>query len=415
MRPERRIHSGGIVAITCVIASCAGEPHADGTAWRGGVEQLGDTTIVRNVDGALWGARSPVVADSVEVLWRSDDLEQPGAMAALDEERILVADRYRIHVLSAGRGHVRTIGTRSGEGPGEFARIGAVGVTGDTILVYDLRTHRLSYVDAAGTYLDGRLLTLHPEFVNLQPDLQLRPHDGAVIIPAGPNIDISGAPVPGALLRYALDGGEATVLRTVDGPAWKLAGDFVMERELFGPRAHFAVGPGGRVAWGDGVEYCVMIEDPADGRRRMCRTWTRVAVTDAVRDPPISEIARRVDFPADRQEVLRMALREQAIASHRPSYDRLMIDDLSRLWVRTIDEGQAAVHPTLLRRYAELRPSHFVWDVYARDGRRLGEVRLPSRFDPRTITARAVYGAYELETGEIAVARVMLPADLPVP
>ena len=91
-----------------------------------------------------------------------------------------------------------------------------------------------------------------------------------------------------------------------------------------------------------------------------------------------------------------------------PSYDDIRFDGKGRLWVRTIGDEMATVHPGMARIFPDAGPSHRMWAVFDTSGTLLCEAELPSRFAPRVFLSR-IYGLLELESGEIAVAAAQRP------
>src|SRR5690606_18722256 len=155
MRPIHRPVSA-VVSLCAVVTLAAGCSTADaaGDAWVGRTDTLGDTIVVTSVSGAVWGERSPVVIDSVTTLWRSDSLERPQLLVRTSDE-LLVAEETYIWRIRGDGSLVGVIG-RSGDGPGEFRSIVGLGVIpGDTILVLDGLSFRLTRFDGGGNLIDN--------------------------------------------------------------------------------------------------------------------------------------------------------------------------------------------------------------------------------------------------------------------
>jgi len=367
-------------------------------------EERGDTLIFH------WLADPPVVqVDTVLTMWRSPDLEDPRSMVRL-RDRLVIADRTRVHLLRVNGELIGTIG-RSGEGPGEFRSVSAVGSIGDTILAFDVRLQRLSYHAPDGTFLFTSRLQPIPRFGNWRRGgAPLRFFDGGLLYVAEENVHLGEPPTQAALAWRAIGSDSARVIRTWDDVVWReLGGRLIAHVEAFPARALAAVGRDGRYAHGTGLEYCLDVETVGSEKvTRLCRDWERVPVTGQVRDPDIAGLAERYDLGRQTQEIFEALIREQEISDFRPSYDELMFDDSGRLWVRTITPEGRDVHPHLAFLVPELAPTHRYWDVFDAEGLLLWTVRLPSRFDPRVVDDDMVYGFYELPSGEIVIGKAEL-------
>ena len=170
-------------------------------------------------------------------------------------------------------------------------------------------------------------------------------------------------------------------------------------RELFPTRAIVAIGHEGQIAVGTGLDYCFTLYSLAEERpRRVCRDRERTRIGPGIRSPDASLLPEESD-----REVLQALLREQEVGEWMPSYDALRIGDDGRIWVRTVGEELADLHPHIRFRRPDLRPSHRLWDVFDAGGALRQTVQLPTTFDPRVLTADRIWGFVELPTGEIAI------------
>jgi hypothetical protein len=390
-------------AALCSLAACTVTDAADG--WVGRTDTLGDTIVVTTVSGAAWGDRSPVVVESVTTLWRSDSLARPQLIVRNGDE-LLVTEATRIWRLR-GDGTLAGAFGRSGEGPGEFRRIIGVGVVpGDTILVLDAMGYRLSRFDAGGRLIGDAILERPDGANNVFETFRLVPAAGAISVFGLGLMRTDGAPSEFVLARVPLDGGTPTEVARVAGPTMKVVGDGALAlADLFGPYPTVTVGADGRVAVADRVDYCIAIDSAGARPKRICRDYDRVPVTDAVRSPDLSALSE-----SDREGLAAViAASDPGTYRHALTHIRLAGD--GRLWVRVVDSAQANLHPFLAGLTGE-PPPRYIWDVFDRDGRRLGEVHLPSAFDPREFAGDTIYGVEELDTGELTIATVVLPEGL---
>lgn len=364
-------------------------------------DTVGDTVIRTFV-----GAPDPAAVGAVRVLWRSERLESPHTVA-YHPGRLLIGDRTRVHILrlegDSAAGAV-TVG-REGEGPGEFRDVTAVGfLAPDTLAAYDPRNARLTLLDPDGELLGERRLAVGGGRPPVFWRRRLRAHQGDLL-------EISSSMFAGegrgtvSLVRRGLD--SAVVVEEWPGHENQvLDGGVITGARLFSDGTIAAIGPTGRVARGDGQDYCITVftVDAADPPRRFCRDRERTPMGAGIRSPDWS----RIDDPETRQgfERLHRAVRME---DRLPSYDRLLWTEDGRLWVRTLGPEVAEAHPFLGQRGPGGVPIARHWDVYDMDGS--GGVRtvpLPAGFEPRAVAGDRVHGLYELETGEVVVAMLKL-------
>lgn len=107
-------------------------------------------------------------------------------------------------------------------------------------------------------------------------------------------------------------------------------------------------------------------------------------------------------FSESSEAFLKQRLQAQEFPELLNSIDVLRFDTVGRLWVRVVNDDYR-FDEMLMRRYSELRPEFFSWDVFDKSGRRLAEVHIDGRFEPLLIMESSMVGALELATGEIVV------------
>ncbi|MCG8469569.1 MAG: hypothetical protein MJB57_15420 [Gemmatimonadetes bacterium] len=392
---------------SAIVVACGAERSEGKTAARAEVTRVGDTTIV-----TTYGEVVPRAADEVELLWRSPELENPVALLHAGT-RIVVADRDRVHLLADDGEHLRTVG-RAGEGPGEFLYIVWVGRLGqDTIAVHDAVNHRLSFMTRNGDYLGFASMRPPRSYANpLNAKERGGPARGFVAVDGGvisfwrDGVFSDGSrPTRTALVWTDWVSDTATVRRTWDGERWIGEGPIVVPRELFGPRVISAIASDGRVAVGNGTDYCVTIE-ATNGVpvRKVCRNRTAAPVGDGIRSPDL----RRVRS-APRREALEVLVRRQELPRRLPHFDRLFFDEQGWLWVRTLGTELSEVSPYLTHDVPSLVPDYRMWDVYDVGGALVATISLPSNFEPQTATPARIYGFVELSSGEVAIGALALP------
>ena len=385
--------------VTLFLALTVGCSASDDVApeQRAEIAVRGDTTFV--TIPADWSPR-PASA-TVEVVLQGDLLGRPTGIVRAGD-RVVVADQIQLHVLENDGSHVATTGG-GGDAPGEFGTIMAVGSLGDTTMVLDYRLRRLSFHDSNGDHLgSARVMPVASFMVPRHDDWRLRPYDGGILYQSVEYRRIN-RPTRVAIVWADFAGDSMEAVRAWDHIDWKQANGRIMPKQLFGPRAHVALGSDGLYAFGNGVEYCFTLERIGDSAiRHICREWVRAAVTPDVRDPSPSTLERldersRRDFTNE--------LEQMEIGAQWAAYDQLMLDELDRTWVRRIGPEQAVSHPRLWELVPDLRPESFAWDAFSMDGELLSTVEFPSGFEPQLIEEGQAFGLWRLPGGEITVGK----------
>lgn len=384
------------------VAACAGSD--DGGPVEVRRELAGDTVVLTAV-----GTPDTVRVESVAVLWRSDALEQPTAMARVTTsagERLLVGDRTRVHILTLDADTlvgVTTVG-REGDGPGEFRGVGAVGaIAPDTLFVWDLSGMRLSLLGPDGRLLDTRQLAATGEYRPRFREMTLRV-DGGDLLDVTSSLLAVGERNRVALVRRAVSGDSAVVVAEWPGAQWQAIGSgqraMMASTHMFGSGMEVAVGPGGRVARGVGFDYCVTVFRVGDGSppRRLCRDRERTPIGSGLEAPDWS----RIGDPSQR-EMIRTLHDAMELGDRLPSYDRLLWSEGGVLWVRTMGPELADVHPYLMAVGVDEGPAHRAWDVFDPEEGTVRTVVVPAALRPLVIDGGTIFGAYELPSGEVAV------------
>ncbi len=142
--------------------------------------------------------------------------------------------------------------------------------------------------------------------------------------------------------------------------------------------------------FGYGGEYAIRVYS-SDGalRRIIRRRWSPAKVTRADIDAYVEEWSRRwIKTTGARAEAQRKDLRDDPYASTVPAFSQFLVDGGGRLWVREAHVADAPVAGQLNTwPLAATR-----WSVFDADGRWLGDVDMPARFQPTDIGQDYVLG-----------------------
>lgn len=384
-----------LTGVVLLAAACGGD--AGDTALSIREALRGDTAvIISSGDPPLFAA------GAVQVTWQDDELGNPQTMARVGDHLVL-GDGFRIHLLSAEGGHIRTFGAR-GEGPGELQSISAVGGFGaDTIAVHDARLQRVSLYSLEGRYLTSWLAVPTPEFVNPSRAGPPLVRDGSGVLWTRTTNVMPGSPIRLALIRHDLDAGAGEVVEAWDDVTLQeLPSGIFGTRELFPLRAIVAVEQDGRFVEGNGREYCLRVRRMGSPQVALwCRETPRVGVGPGLRSPDLGLLEG--DAQAD---LFRGIIGAMDPGEFLPHFDELHFGESGELWVRTLGEAHADLHPTILARRPDLAPTWRIWEVFNMDGALVRRVQLPHAFTPRVFFPDRVFGFWPLETGEVTIAQV---------
>lgn len=387
------------LAVITLLAACSPSVEASTEVTR---ETLGDTTFVSI---AAEHEAASIQVDSVEIIWKSDALARPNSMIRAGNT-LVIGDSPHLHMLTDGGSYLRSVG-RAGEGPKEFGMVSALGSTGDSVIILDDRNIRQAIVTLDGDFVSTHRLAWPEDFVSTlrEPD-ELRFHDGGVLRFASQLIRID-EPTRLALIWESLTTDSSAVLREWDDGVWFEVGGVIAYRTTFPARAVVAVGPNGRFAHGDGLEYCFILEElDRSAVTRVCRHRGRQGVGSGVRGVAVTDFPNLNERQIEFRDVLESIFREQKVNEYHPSFTRLTFGTDGKLWVRTTGPQIPDIHPVILSRMPDQQPLHHRWEAYAPDGSPLGGVFLPRLFTPHVFGDAEAWGFFELDTGEIVVARV---------
>lgn len=361
------------------------------------------TSIVENVGGGtaatLWMTREVTTIGTVD----GPEPYQFARIAAVD-----VDSDGNVYVLDSGHRRVRKY-DRSGQfviemggdggGPGEFRRppgglafdLGGMTLVGDSsVAVHDPWKWTLTYFDRDGTFRREVSLELPaPELVFARRSRALVDLGAGWLLlhqvyPFGVGRATSARDGRHMLIRVTTDGQRSDTLityeqddviyRTVD----ERHGEFF--HRPFAPRSHWAVGPSGRIAFGNGRTFEITIRERNGNPIRRVKSTVQAA---RVTREHIEGFKKAFPFgigmdslPPSLRRVATGVLHDLEFPKQWPAFDDLQYDPAERLWVRR--------HPLPTDSMAE-------WDVLDTDLQYLGSILLPNDIVVLKITKHRVF------------------------
>ncbi|HEX7051929.1 MAG TPA: 6-bladed beta-propeller [Longimicrobiales bacterium] len=350
--------------VAALAAACAADAPPPGPAWTGTMDTLpSGQVVVRNSADPLW--REGDAWRVVEVLrigsvegGRPDAFGRVAAFEVDDAGRIWIVDEIaqQLIVFDGSGAHLRTIG-RPGAGPGEFRAAVDVDLAPDGhVWVVDVGNARISVFDTAGRYLDAK---------PIPTKFKMTPWFGGGFDAHGRfYAPVQAPPSPAEQIAFTLVRHDAALVPrdTLERPVDPVERDVVYVRGYPVP-----IPLQGRLVWRrsrDGTVWA-LITDPyrlfelgwsGDTLRTITRPSEPVPVTEADMERLRERWARTIE----REGLPRWWSR---IPDTKPPVTGLFFQEERNLWVERQPDG--APDGT--------RP----FDVFDREGRYLGVVRVP--------------------------------------
>lgn len=298
----------------------------------------------------------------------------------LSDGRIVVGDAGTSEVrLYDGQGRFVSAAGRSGGGPEEFrAMAKLVPAAGDSVVVFDAATRRISVLGPSGAF--ARSLT--PEAATLGANLAGVLENGSFVFgiprPLPPRDGLSRDSV--VYLRISPDGSTADTLGVAPGGQQyqRIDGSRITRLTVpFGPMPA-ASASGDRIFIGATDSYEIREFGPDGAATRVIRR----------RVEPQAFTEAHFRAVADQFPQMATAFAEIPRPSQAPVFATLLVDRENNLWVQDYPSPGAPL---------------ISWTVFDPRGRMLGPVSLPSGFRPTDIGADYILGVW---TDELGVERV---------
>ncbi len=393
-----------VIGAVLVTSGCEGAS----AGWAGTITDSAGVAIVVNPASATWGDRpEPRVTEELRIGTIVGEPEyQFGMVAGVDVDaagRIYVLDQQaaRVRVFDAEGRFVRSIG-RPGNGPGELsvATMAVLVGTDETVYVLDAGLQRISAFTSGDAFSSAAV-----DIMSGIPMLIAPSEDGRMIMQlramAIPGITAPGAAgVTGDFIVACDPATERadTLLALESGNSMQFGAGGALRMRLFDSEPMWAIAPDGRIVHGRNDVFRVEVLGPDGSLERI--------ITQPMERRPLTE-ADQAAFRRFLRETMESALQAQGVgqqaaavvdqmingmefADNYPAFAMLRAGPHGTLWVQRIrtaddvaaDGGQFQAQDV----------GSAIWDVLDAEGRLLGPIRMPDRFQPLRIRDEFVYG-----------------------
>lgn len=394
-------------------AGCGSDGEAGG--WAGTVTDSAGIPVVENPPGGLWG---PDEAWQVEEVFRvggmdADTAYQFGAVTGVDvadDGRVLVTDQQArtVRVFDAEGVLVNRIGS-PGQGPGELGP-GLLGVFEEegSVIIPDIAQGRLQLFELDGAFV--RMLQFNPlEGIPLRWD---EDGDGHIAVQRRSMRIEDGAPVIGetgdVLVVLDEDGVNRDTLLTFPvGTSFSASGGNA-EMVIFNPEPVWDLSRSGAVALGMNDRFRVEILEGGQVVRVVTLQREPVQVTEG-EESRIRDATRQVmeDF-GNPPEAVNAILSQMQFAESYPLFAQLLLASDGSLWAQRVLTARSAPDEVSWS-FQDFGSNE--WDVFGPDGRYLGVVTLPLRFEPLREIDGVLWGVDqdELDVQSVVGLRIVKP------
>lgn len=388
-----------IPSMLLLVVGCAGEP-----SWSGTVVDSAGVALVHNGETGLWSPGDAwTVREALRIGTAEGDADyQFGTIAGITEGRdgsIYVLDQQGQHVKVFGPdGGYRFRFGGAGGGPGELGP-GAGPIlhgAGDTLFIPDIGQRRVNrYLEDgsdAGSFalgIESGIPIRWEEVASGELVGQFRP----LALPDQPSTDSMDA----ILVRQA-DGSVAdTIFRFPSGQTFRFTRSGP-DITIFSTEPWWTMRDSRRFAFGRNDEYRIELRDSSGALERVItRPFERMPVTDTDRTAVRTAIEmawRDAGMPPPAMAQLSERLK---FGEYFPVYQQFQAGPEETLWVRRILRPSDLPADELDGADFQRLSGSPEWEIFDRDGRYLGVVTLPRRFNPLRVRGRAMLGVWSDE------------------
>jgi len=400
-----KIHGASIVLAAWFVVACgAGE-----SRWAGTIADSAGVTIVSNTDVGIWAPGEEWTFEEelrIGVVEGAPEYEfgQVFRVAVDSKGRVLVLDGQAQHikVFSFDGVYEQTFGAR-GAGPGELqAGLALLVGPGDTLLVPDGQNLRFNRYAPDGSSAgsirmvleEGRPMAfrastsgavaeqIRPLSMLMPGEAIEEPRDAIVLLAMDGSVDDTLLTFPSG--DFLQSGG---VTWYAAEPAWDLTDDLQL---IFGASDEYRIGlfAGGQL------------------QRVITKPFDRTPVSDRDIEAIMGEMRRRWDESGVSPEVRESMRSRLHFADFFPAFQAVAVGPSGTIWVQHVKPASELSEEEL--KVFHERPAQ-AWDVFDDQGRFLGTVTMPERFNPMVFRGDKIYGARrdEIDVEYVVVLRIV--------
>lgn len=383
--------------LSLLLTACGSGP-ASGE-WAGTVSDSAGIAVVSNPAEGLW---RPGEVPALEVALRIGEIDgepeyQFGQITGLNvdhEGRLYVGDSQarEVRVFDAAGVFLRKIG-RPGSGPGELGPAGTSALIGrgDTIFLPDPGQQRVNIFLQDGSFVRSFPI---PMTEGMSAKWAATPTgDLLQQVRRMPWPGVEQEDGPDVVLRRGSDGViRDTALVLAGGMKVRYSGGGAPSVTLFEPEPVWNLMGDGRLLLALNSNYRLEVRSPTGEVERVIqKSFVRQTLEGSDRDLFLAAIRATFEKQGLPPEAMQMVLQGIGFADHYPAFMTLMEGPQGSIWVQQIRSArQIAANGGTFSPENDLGAAE--WDVFDRDGRFMGVVTLPPRFQPRVVRGNRIYG-----------------------
>lgn len=405
------------IPVVCLAAACGGE--AGGAAdWAGTVEDSAGVELVKNTLAPLWGEGDAWTLEDVMTIGEAAgdpdyQFGQISGIAVTSDGRIVLVDQQAQHlkVFSPDGVYERTIG-QPGSGPAEFGPgVGPVLIgRGDTLIVPDLGNQRVNVLRADGSDPADFRMTFDrgiPARWDMTEAGDLVYQLRSLNLPTAERKDTVDLIVRATYTGEVVDTlftpkrGESLTI-TEEGP----------RRMVFSPEPVWALTARDGLCFAVNDVFRLSTYDAEGSLNRIVTLPVeRQAVTQADIDFFLETVERLVTEAGAPPQQVEMLLSTFDFADHFPAFLQMMPGPGGSMWVQRIQQPTLMTEEERETWNPQLDLGASEWDILDAEGRYLGVLDMPYRFQPVTFEGDLLYGIWrdEFDVQYVRVMRVTGP------
>lgn len=404
---QRRL--AACMAASAVLTACGG---AEDSGWAGTVTDSAGVQVVLNPVEGIWepGAEWTLVEELSIGSMDAEPEYQFGQIIGVDVDadgNVYVADSQArdVRVFDPSGRHLRTIG-RPGSGPGELGlAMNGVFVVGDEVVVPDLGNARIQRFSLAGEPLGSAPLDL-TRGIPMRWDLA---SGGRLVVQRRMmNVaDSAAAPTGDPIVTSGLDGAPVDTVAVLPvGESMQIVGGQARVR-FFDPEPIWDAAPDGRLVTSRNNDMRFELWDASGTLKRIfTRPYEPRSLTERDKQVLLDAIGEAARQQGARPEQVQAFLSQTRFADHYPAFVIAALGPRGSVWVQRMRTGNELVGEEGTFNAQDLGSAE--WDVFDGEGRYLGVVTFPGRYQPIRVMGDRFYGIArdELDVQSLKVYRV---------